>query len=179
MRTRVSRFDHSEKVSTPRTPRAPRAHLQGFSLLNTLVAVMIFAFGMLALAGVYGRLIAVTTQNQNFGQLSAWANSFWGLVQANPATLTALNTASPATYTASTVSTAPTALQPLLQSILVTPKTSLPSGTVTVTTGADAATGVACTQAACSVAVLYQWNQSNSGTASVLRSQSFNYQFGF
>ena len=63
---------------------------RGFTLINVMVTVLVFALGLLALSAVYSRLVGAQAQNQNLMRLVPWGNSFWGVVQANPAILTTM-----------------------------------------------------------------------------------------
>lgn len=153
---------------------------RGFSLINVMVAVLVFVSGMLALASIYTRFVNAQTQNQNLTQLAPWSNAFWGIVQANPAILTTM----PGTYTQANVSAAPAILRPWLTQITTrgTSPVALANASVQIATGPDAASGNACTATAgCSVTLTFTWSQNGSadtGGATVTRTQVFNYQFG-
>jgi Tfp pilus assembly protein PilV len=154
------------------------ASQRGFSLINIMVTVLVFALGLLALSAVYSRLVGAQTQSQNLTRMAPWGNSFWGVVQANPAILTTMAS----TYTAENVAEAPAPLQSWLAQILVTAPLALPNGSVTIQTGPDAASGNGCTTTTgCSVTLTISWAQNanpNTSGASITRSQVFYYQFG-
>ena len=154
------------------------ASQRGFSLINIMVTVLVFALGLLALSAVYSRLVGAQTQSQNLMRMAPWGNSFWGVVQANPAVLTTMAN----TYTSANVSAAPAPLQSWLTQILVTAPLALPNGSVTIQTGPDAASGSSCsTTTGCSVTLTINWAQNanaNTSGASITRSQVFYYQFG-
>lgn len=156
----------------------------GFTLLSVMVAILIFSIGLLGLAGLYLRFTATVTQNQNITQIAPWGNSFWGIIQANPAVLTALNAQSPITYTSANVSSAPPQLQSWLNEVLTSANSlqALPNAQVTIKVGADSATGTACAVlTGCSVQLTLVWTQygnPTSGASGASRSQNFNFQFG-
>lgn len=145
-----------------------------------MVAILIFSFGLLGLASLYSRFTSATTANQNLLQLAPWSNGFWGVVQANPAVLTAIN----GTYTIANITSAPVALQPWLSQVITTSQSpyALPSASVTIATGPDASRGTACSATTgCTVTLTIQWAQNgsiNTDSTSVLRTQTFSYQFG-
>lgn len=154
----------------------------GFSLINILVAILIFSFGLLGLAGMYSRFTSASTANQNIAQLAPWSNAFWGLVQANPNSTLASMAGS---YDVSKIASAPVALQPWLRQILdpnTSPRSAIPGATVVIATGPDAVSGSACAVATgCTVTLTIQWAQNgsvNTDGSSVMRSQTFTYQFG-
>lgn len=154
------------------------ASQRGFSLVNVMVTVLVFSLGLLALGAVYSRLVGAQTQSQNLMRLAPWGNSFWGVVQANPAVLTTMAN----TYTAANVTAAPAPLQNWLNQVLVTAPLALPNGSVTIQTGPDAASGNACsTTTGCSVTLTINWAQNadpNTSGTPIARSQVFYYQFG-
>ena len=153
---------------------------QGFSLINVMVAILIFSFGLLGLVGLYSRFTSATSANQNLMQMAPWSNGFWGVVQANPAVLTTMS----GTYAIANITAAPATLQPWLRQVLDTgqSRNALPSASVTIATGPDASRGTACSATnGCSVTLTIQWAQNgsvNTDGTSVLRTQTFSYQFG-
>jgi type II secretory pathway pseudopilin PulG len=156
-------------------------HQRGMTLISVLAALLIFVFGLLALAGLYGRLMAAQTGNELVTSTQAFGNRFWALLQAQPALVQTLggSNGTTVTYQQSSISTAPAGLQPLLRDIFSNPPVNLPGSTVTITLGNDAV-GTACTAPAapaptiCGVALSIRWTPPG-GTA---RSQSFSYQVG-
>ncbi|MBB4844776.1 type IV pilus assembly protein PilV [Paucibacter oligotrophus] len=153
----------------------------GFSLINIMVAILIFSFGLLGLAGLYSRFTTASTTNQNIALLAPWSNAFWGVVQANPGST--LGTMA-GTYQLASIPSAPAALRPWLTQILDpnTSRNAIADATVVIATGPDAVKGTACAVATgCTVTLTIQWTQNgsvNADSSSVTRSQTFTYQFG-
>ncbi|MBV8379631.1 MAG: prepilin-type N-terminal cleavage/methylation domain-containing protein [Paucibacter sp.] len=172
------------------TPRAA-ARSRGFSMIEMLVSVLIFALAMLGLAGMYMKLITAQTQNQNVAQTSPWGNSFWGIVQANANATSFLANLS-GTYTSANISAAPAPLRAwlteVLQPLAIVNSTTtsgspnyLANGSVVITTGPDASSGAACSASSgCTVTVTFQWTQNGavSGSPAITRGQTFNFQIG-
>ncbi len=133
------------------------------------------SFGLLGLGSTYARLASTTTHNEYLAQIAVLSNAYWGVVQANPAIVASMG----GTYTRANVTAAPAALQGWLTGVTG----SLPNAVVVIATGPDAATGASCTMAGCSSTLTIRWSQNvnpNSGaTTALVRSQTFNYQFGF
>lgn len=147
---------------------------RGMTLISVLAALLIFVFGLLALAGLYSRLMAAQTGNEMVTSTQTFGNRFWALLQADPALLQSLlGTSSPITYKASTLSTAPAGLKPLLTDIFSNSPVNLPNSTVIIALGQDA-TGNTCIATLCGVTMTIQWTPPG-GTA---RQQVFTYQVG-
>lgn len=159
----------------------PRPAQRGMTLIGVLIALVVFAFGMLGLARAYETLLAAQTGNEQAADTAAFGNRFWALLQAQPALLGQLGATGTTTYTAANASSAPAALQPLLNDIFVNAATRLPSASVAITPGADAR-GLACSTApatqVCGVRLVLSW-QAPGSTLYPVRRQSFNYQVGF
>lgn len=147
-----------------------------------MVAIVVLAFGLLALARSYVGVTAAGSQNQNLSNMAAAGNAFWGIVQANPGMLTG----APAlanTYTSANIGSAPAALQPWLTGLLVTAPGALPQGSAVIATGPDAASGAACSSTTgCTVTLTLNWVQgAKAGSViggDVTRAQTFYFQFG-
>lgn len=77
------------------------------TLISVLVALLIFAFSLLALAGLYTRLVSAQLGNELTTSTQTIGNRFWALLQAQPAMLGAIG--SSATYTSANVTSAPAA----------------------------------------------------------------------
>ena len=67
-----------------------RRQQSGTTLINLLVALLVFSMGLMGLGVSYGRLTQAANKNEDFVQMAGWSNSLWGMVQANPLILTAL-----------------------------------------------------------------------------------------
>ena len=120
-----------------RTPRRPRQ--RGMTLISVLVSLLIFAFGLLSLAGLYARLLSAQTGNEMATSTQVFGNRFWALLQAHPGLVQALKAqGSSVTYTQASMGGAPAGLQPLLRDVFSSKSLSLPDASVTITLGSDA-----------------------------------------
>ena len=156
----------------------------GFMLLESLVAVGMFVFGLLALTKVYAILVPAQTSNEYTTSVAAYGNQFWGLIQANPAALNSIGAGNSVTYTSSSVGSAPATLQPWLNNIFTGQLVGLNNASVTITLGQDAA-GTTCvlvpvSAMLCGVTLSITWSPvatqlANSATT---RTQTFTYQVG-
>ncbi len=162
------------RAGTP-APRCSRQRPgRGFTLLSVLVALVVLAFGLLAMAKSYVAITSAGTQNENISSLASYGNAFWGVVQSNQ---TALLPNMAGAYTNANISAAPAVLQPWLTQVLAPPQ-GLPQGVVTITTGVDPVSGAACAPFACLVTLTIQWQaNANVLNATTARSQTFTYQF--
>ena len=141
----------------------------GFTLLNVLVASLIFGFGVLGLVRSFANVTSAATQNTNISALASLSNGFGAVLQANSGLL--VNASFVNTYTQSNYATAPAALQPWLQQA-----TALPNAQVQIATGPDSASGAACAQyTGCTVTMVITWTQ--VGTTPN-RTQTFLYHLG-
>ena len=85
------------------------------TLISVLVALLIFAFSLLALAGLYTRLVSAQLGNELTTSTQTIGNRFWALLQAHPGLVQALKAqGSSVTYTQASMGGAPAGLQPLL-----------------------------------------------------------------
>jgi Tfp pilus assembly protein PilV len=162
------------RQSRRRAPRTARRHSRGLTLLSVLVAVLIAGAGLFGMVRAVVGATATTTQNQHVSTLATLGNGFWGVVQSNPALLTA--GAFAGTYRASNYADAPPALQPWLQQAT----SSLPAGEATIATGPDAGSAAACAVATgCTVTLTLRWNRLAAPSAgAATRAQTFYFQFG-
>ena len=147
------------------------------TLITVLVALLIFAFSLLALAGLYTRLVSAQLGNELTTSTQTIGNRFWALLQAQPAMLGAIG--SSATYTSANVTSAPAVLQPLLRDVFSSQYVNLPGASVTIATGNDAL-GTACNTATpsttiCGVTLSLTWTAPGGGPA---RRQVFAFQVG-
>lgn len=167
--------------------RLPARRTRGYSLMNVLVAILVFSLGLLGLGAMYSRFTGAVTENQRAAQLAASSNALWSILFTSSSTL--VTTAK--TYDSSNyASDAPAELQPWLKSVFATlpPSTSSTKTAVTFTPTDDpsSATDIcSATQGCKTVTVTVTWPQSSSvsaltgGAGTVSRSQSFVYQLGF
>lgn len=161
----------------PASPRhrAPTLRVRGFTLLNVLVAALIFGLGMLGLVRAFVGVTSAATQNENVSTLTSLSNSFWGVLQANSGLLNAGGILGTNTYT--TVAAVPAALQPWMTTVVNT----LPSPSAKIETSADPASGNPCTQhGGCTVKLTLSWLQVGAPGigAQATRSQVFYYVIG-
>jgi Tfp pilus assembly protein PilV len=151
------------------------------TLITVMVALLIFAFGMLSVASIYSMAVPAVTNNENATDSAALGNQFWALLQADSSLVGALlNAGSGAAVSYTSGSTGSiAALQPWLANVFTNSTTELPNATVTITPGPDAQ-GNACTAGvSCGVTLQIQWNPGSASNTSTARSQTFNYEVGF
>ncbi len=138
------------------------AKQRGFGIIDALVAVVIFAFGMAALAALYVRMAPQPYQDINVMQVQASANGLFAALSANPSIL-------PVNVTGATnVSQMPQDLQ----SWFTQTASVLPGLTVSITSGPNA-TGDSCTPQSCGITLQMSWTQLGA-----TRTQTFNGQVG-
>ena len=144
----------------PRTLQRQR----GVGLVDALAALLVFSFGLLALAELYMNALVVPVADQ---QVVAVQNQALSL-------MTALQGDTPAvpSLSVSSVSSA-SGMPSWLQGWFAQSAAQLPGLTVTIATGADAA-GNACSSTSCGITLTLGWKQ-----GSQTRSQVFNGQVGF
>jgi type IV pilus assembly protein PilV len=137
-------------------------HKAGFTLLNALIALLVFTFGMLSLASAYLKVNTNLGDNEYFTSAGILAESLKSTLSASPNLLTQMNAFAPATTT-------PTGA---LVDWIAQLTAALPQGTATAT--AVNATGVACTATPpCTVTLIISWQKK------ILHSQSFVLQVGY
>ncbi|OIQ72016.1 hypothetical protein GALL_463620 [mine drainage metagenome] len=162
-------------------PRRPRAAQRGLSLISVLVAIVVFALGMLSIASIYSLAVPAQTANQEAANTAAFGNQFWALLQADPGVVGQLGANTTVSYPTTAISAAPNVLQPWLQGIFSNAQSRLPDASVTITTG-KGAEGNACAAATpsttlCGVKLTVAWQ---TGTlASSQHTQTYDYQVGF
>jgi len=155
----------------PLTPRRAGSRQAGFTLLNVLVAALIFGFGVLGVIRSLANITSAATQNTVVSTLGSLSDGFQAVVQANSALLVDPAFA-PQTFNASNIATAPSALQPWLTQATA----ALPAAQITIATGPDSASGLACSRYnGCTVTMTVVWTQVG---ATANRTQSFLYRFG-
>lgn len=144
---------------------------QGSTLVSVLVAMLVFGFGLLALAHAQARLTAVASQNQNIARMAGWSHGLWAVLQANPAILPNIE----GTWDLASYPSAPPALAAWLGPVVDARVSTdaLPLASVAIHTDPG------CSAATCAVTVHLTWRQHASPTARAPldRSQSFSYQF--
>lgn len=135
---------------------------QGFGIIDAMVAVVIFGFGMAGLAALYVRMAPEPYQNMAVIQAQGAANSLIGVLTSNPSIL-------PVTVTnVTTASGLPSALQPWFTQS----SSNLPGFSVSITSGPNAA-GNACSSSSCGVIFSLSWTQMGA-----TRQQTFSTQIG-
>lgn len=170
-----------EAVCTRHRHAGPLRRQYGSILISVLIALVIFAFGLLSLGKAYVGMISAATQNEIVTSLAGQSNAFWGIVQANPSLLDSAGTVG--TFTSANYSAAPVALQPWLSNLLSPGSSSmLPQGSISIATGPDAVSGAVCSSTSgCTVSLAITWNRNGSAyaaaSAPVLRTQNFYFQF--
>lgn len=150
-----------------------RTTADGFSLINVLVTLLFFSFGLMSLAGMYARFTSIVTENQNIAQMAAWSTGFWGVIQSSPAITTTMTGA----YTQNNIDTAPVALSTWLKTVT----SSLPQAQIVIATGADAVSSTPCSNSSgcSSVTMTITWKPNGSSQyGNSTRSQMFTYQLG-
>ena len=144
--------------------RGARGRTQkGFGLIDAMVAVVIFGFGMAALAALYVRMAPQPYQNLAVAQVQMAANSLIGDLTANTSLLP-LNTAG-----ISQSSGMPSGLQGWFTQA----SQGLPGFTVISITSGPTASGQTCSATACGVTFTLSWTQMG-----VTRTQTFTAQIG-
>jgi len=144
-------------------PSSTKKNQGGFGLIDALVAVVIFGFGMSALAALYVRAAPQPYQNTAVVQVQDAANSLIGTLTANPSVL-------PINVSGVTSSAG---MPAALQNWFTQSAAALPGFTVTsIASGPDAA-GNACSAISCGVTFVLSWTQ--LGTT---RQQTFYAQIG-
>ena len=64
-------------MPAPRPPHPPRrARQRGMTLISVLVSLLVFAFGLLSLAGLYARLLSAQTGNEMTTSTQVFGNRF-------------------------------------------------------------------------------------------------------
>ena len=150
------------------------------TLISVLVSLLIFAFGLLSLAGLYARLLSAQTGNEMATSTQVSGNRCGALLQALPGRVQALTAQSSSVpYTPASMGGAPAGLQPLLRDVFSSKALRLPDASVTITLGSDAR-GQACTATTpettvCGVGLRIDWPAQDSGPQ---RRQSYAFQVG-
>lgn len=135
----------------------------GFTLLDTLVALLIFTIGLLGLSAMYVRAAVQPFQNQQIAGAQLAANALFATLSVDPSVLPLQlsNAASPSAMPS-------TALSDWFQQYAQ----QLPGLKVSVVSQNDA-TGTACSSTSCGVQLTLQWTQ-----GSAQRLQQFHGQIG-
>jgi type IV pilus assembly protein PilV len=141
----------------------PRRSQLGVGLLDALVAMLIFSFGLLGLAALYVRSAPAPFENQTVISIQTQADSLMSALASNPGALSSLNISS--------VNTAAN-MPAWLQGWFAQAQAQVPSLTVSITPGPDAM-GNACSTQSCGISATLAWQQGNTQ-----RSQVFNGQIG-
>ncbi len=144
----------------------PRPHprQRGASLIEVLVSLLIFSFGLLGLAALYVRAAPAPFENQTVIAVQSAADSLMAVLAEDQGGLSALSVSG-----VSVPSNMPTTA---LQDWLTQAQTAVPSLSVSVTPGNDAL-GNACSSQSCGITAVLSWTD-----GSVQRSQTFHAQIG-
>ena len=137
---------------------------RGVGLIDALAAMLVFSFGLLALAELYMNALVVPVADQQVVAVQNQAQSLMATLQSQPSSVPSLSV--------SAVSSA-SSMPGWLQNWFTQSSAQLPGLTVTIATGADAA-GNACSSTSCGITLTLGWKQ-----GAQTRSQVFNGQIGF
>ncbi len=141
-----------------------RRRQRGVGLIDALAAMLVFSFGLLALAELYMNALVVPVGDQQVVALQNQAQSLMSMLQSDPSAVPSLSV--------SAVNSA-SGMPSWLQDWFNQSAAQLPGLTVTIATGADAA-GNACSSTSCGITLTLAWTQ-----GAQTRSQVFNGQVGF
>jgi len=145
-------------------PKFHRAQ-RGIGLIDALVAMVIFSFGLMGLAALYASSAPVPYENQSVMTLQAQADSLMTTLATNPGALSALNVTG-----VTTASNMPGWLQGWFTQAQA--QLNAPGFEVTITPGPDAS-GNACSAQSCGITVTLGWTQMG-----LSRTQVFHGQIG-
>jgi type IV pilus assembly protein PilV len=147
-------------------PKHKFPHAQrGIGLIDALVAMVIFSFGLMGLAALYANTAPTPYENQSVMTLQAQADSLMSTLATNPAALSSLSVAG-----VNTASGMPAWLQDWFTQAQA--QLQAPGLNVTITPGPDAS-GNACSAQSCGITVTLGWTQMG-----LSRTQVFHGQIG-
>lgn len=146
-----------------RPDRRPSRRLLGASLIEVLVALLIFSFGLLGLAGLYARGAPTPYANQNVINVQMAADSLMAALASNMPGLPSSGV---------TKISVPASMPSWLQDWLTQAQAQIPSLAVTIVPGNDAS-GNSCSSTSCGITATLYWND-----GSTQRSQVFHAQIG-
>jgi type IV pilus assembly protein PilV len=145
-------------------PERPSSRRQlGASLIEVLVALLIFSFGLLGLAGLYARGAPAPYENQNVIGVQVAADSLMAALATDMAGLPNCGV---------TKVSDPKSMPSWLQDWLTQAQAQIPSLAVTIVPGADAS-GNSCSSTSCGITATLYWTDGSSQ-----RSQVFHAQIG-
>jgi Tfp pilus assembly protein PilV len=148
----------------PREPLPKPLRQRGVGLVDALAALLVFSFGLLALAELYMNALIVPVADQQVVAVQNQALGLMSVLQSDPSAVPSLSV--------SGVSSA-SGMPSWLQGWFAQSAAQLPGLSVTIATGKDAA-GNACSATSCGITLTLGWKQ-----GSQTRSQVFNGQVGF
>lgn len=147
-------------------PKHKFTHAQrGIGLIDALVAMVIFSFGLMGLAALYANTAPTPYENQSVMTLQVQADSLMSTLATNSAALSNLNVAG-----VTTASGMPAWLQDWFTQAQA--QLQAPGLNVTITPGPDAS-GNACSAQSCGITVTLGWTQMG-----LSRTQVFHGQIG-
>ncbi len=146
-------------------PKFSRCAQRGIGLIDALVAIVIFSFGLMGLAALYASTAPAPYENQSVTTLQAQADSLMATLATNTSALPALNVTSV---------TSASGMPAWLQGWFTQAQAQLqaPGFNVTITPGPDAI-GNACSAQSCGITVTLGWTQ-----LGLPRTQVFHGQIG-
>lgn len=147
-----------------REPARGQRRQRGVGLIDALVALLVFSFGMLALTSLYVNARVTPLADRQVIMVQTQAASLMAVLQSDPVAVPSLSVSAV---------TSQSSMPSWLQNWFAQASAQIPGLSVTIATGADAA-GNACSSMSCGITVTLGWTQ-----GALTRSQVFNGQIGF
>lgn len=144
-----------------------RRRQRGVGLVDALAALLVFSFGLLALAELYMNALIVPIADQQVVAVQNQALSLMSALQGDPSAVPSLSVSAV---------TSASGLPSWLQGWFAQSAAQLPGLTVTIATGNDAA-GNACSATSCGITLTLGWKQGSQTRSQVFNGQVSNFQF--